>query len=244
MLCSRWLTAVAVFVFALTASSCTSNEPVALPPTPLSPTATPVPVSPTPVPATVTPVPPTPEPTVEPTATPLPPAPTATANNVSFTPILAGVFRYPATGLDQIRSNGEAEALWTVIELNNAMAQMLATESFDDLVVYDRIKERGLIASGYSADIENAMRNTDGVVIVSEDSVFTEVKRSVENDQLVLTLCLHMDVEVLDPLVTGVESFKATMTRAYTFATQGVGFKLVGLEQNPVLDGDFVPCEL
>jgi len=111
-------------------------------------------------------------------------------------PILTGVFNYPETGLDQIQSAPEAQALWTVIELNNATAQMLATGSIDNLAIYDSLKERELIAPALATDLEASIQPGVGSTILGEESAFTEVTRTVENDQLVLTLCFQTSYEV------------------------------------------------
>ena len=244
MLCSPQRLAAGLLVFAIAATSCTSSDPAALPATTIPATATPVLPTATPVPPTPIPAPATPAPTTPPTAAPLPPAPTVTANDVWFMPILAGVFNYPEIGLDQIENDLEAEALWTAIELNNATAQMGATGSIDDLPIYDALKERGLIDPEYAQSVERGMEGLGGVAVVAAESAFTEVIRTIEDNQLVLTLCAHIIIEIPEDSTATIEPFTVTQTRAYKFAGKASSFTLVGLEQVLIDDGEFVPCEL
>jgi len=159
-------------------------------------------------------------------------------------PILAGVFTYPEIGLDQIENDLEAEALWTAIELNNATAQMLATGSIDDLPIYDNLKERGLVVPGMAAALEASIQSGSGSTILGPESGFTEVTRTVVDNQLVLTLCFQTSYEIRD--AAGVETGRGqgTSTRQYTFDATGSKFQVVGLNQTPVNAEEIVPCDL
>jgi len=159
-------------------------------------------------------------------------------------PILTGVFNYPAVGLDQIENDLEAEALWTIIELNNATAQMLASGSTEGLPIYNNLKERGLIAADMAADLEAGIRSSAGTTVVGPESGITEVKRTVEEDQLVLTVCFQTSYSIRDADGTEVDSGQGTSTRKYTFGVSDSKFQVVGLQQSPVNADVIVPCGL
>lgn len=228
-----WLVFVALSLLVACSGNQAASEP---PPTPEPETqqpATPQPTS-TAVPATATP-----EPT--PTATPVPtvaPPPTTTATGVSFQPVTPGVgpYDYPDIGLDQVTSNPVADAVWTVVELHNATAQMAQAGSAEAIPSWDNLAGLGRVAPDYVANVETADWASVATTTGNRSSL-TELAISTD-DGLIVSMCAHLElVEDGDPR-------DLTLILEHRFANVDAKFQLYSYKQTPIDPEEFVTCEL